>query len=114
MFLVDIKHIDDDIHQELTGLKSNNPKKFIQYLNEHQKKMWIRHVLVNGYTNNEKYLMQTREFLNTLDNVEKVEVLPYHTLGIRKYEKLGIEYPLKNIEVPSAEDIKRANEILRR
>lgn len=114
LFLVDIKHIDDELHQKLTSQKSNNPKKFIQYLNEHQKTMWIRHVLVNGYTNDEKYLMQTKEFLEPFDYIEKVEILPYHTLGISKYEKLGIEYPLKDIEVPTSKDIKRANEILRR
>ncbi len=112
LFLLDIKHIDDKIHQELTGASNQNILRFARYLDEHGKKMWIRHVLVNGYTNDKAYLLQTKAFIDTLNNVEKVEVLPYHKLGIKKYEQLGISYPLANTQLCTKEEIAQAKEIL--
>jgi len=69
-------------------------------------------VLVDGYTNDEKWLKETGAFIDTLSNVKKTEVLPYHSMGVVKYEKLGIDYPLKDVEPPSDEDVRRAKEIL--
>ena len=112
LFLLDIKHIDSKKHQDLCGLPADRPQNFARYLDMHHKPVWIRHVLVNGYTNNEEDLRKTRAFLDTLHNVEKVEVLPYHTMGISKYEKMGVEYPLKNVEVCTAQEITKAKEIL--
>lgn len=112
LFLLDIKHIDTKKHLNLTGVSAERPQAFARYLDERKKPVWIRHVLVNGYTNNEEDLMKTRAFLDTLHNVEKVEVLPYHTMGIVKYEKMGLEYPLKGVEVCTAQEIERAKEIL--
>ena len=112
LFLLDIKHIDDNLHKDLTGMSNQNILKFAKYLDEHDKKMWIRHVLVNGYTNNKAYLLQTRAFIDTLNNVEKVEVLPYHKLGIKKYEQMHIDYPLKDTKLCTKEEIAQAKEIL--
>ena len=74
--------------------------------------MWIRHVLVPGVTDDKENLHGIRAFLDTLSNVKKVEVLPYHTLGIYKWESLGIPYTLKDVDPPTAESVKRAEEIL--
>ena len=74
--------------------------------------MWIRQVLVPGLTDGEESLARTREFIDSLKTVEKVEVLPYHTLGVVKYEKLGLEYPLKDLQAPKKEQVQRAREIL--
>ena len=74
--------------------------------------MWIRHVLVPGITDDDESLQQLRAFLDTLATVEKVEVLPYHTLGTVKYEKLGMEYPLKDVQAPDKESVNKAKEIL--
>lgn len=112
LFLLDIKHIDDVQHMELTGKSNANVKAFAKYLSDHNKPVWIRHVLVNGYTNNEDDLKATRAFIDTLTNVEKIEVLPYHTLGLSKYEKMNLVYPLEGVEPPLKEDVARAKAIL--
>ena len=75
--------------------------------------MWIRHVLVPDITDNDGALMRLRAFLDTLPNVEKVEVLPYHTMGVQKYEKLGIPYSLEGVQPPAKERVENAKRILR-
>lgn len=72
--------------------------------------MWIRHVLVPGITTDEKYLKQLREFIDTLKTVDRVEVLPYHTLGVFKWKELGIPYQLEGVEPPTKEQIECAKE----
>ena len=83
-----------------------------RYLDEIKKPIWIRHVLVPGGSDNDGFLTRTRDFIRTLSNVQRVEVLPYHTLGVAKYKELGIPYPLEGVSSPSAERIKNAKEIL--
>lgn len=112
LFLLDIKHIEEEKHLRLTKASSYNAKAFAKFLDAHHKPIWIRHVLLDGYTNNEADLIQTKAFIDQLHNVEKIEVLPYHTLGVVKYEKLGIDYALKDVNAPSKKDIERAKEIL--
>ena len=112
LFLLDIKHINNEEHIKLTGKPNENILDFARYLSKNNKHMWIRHVLVPTFTLDEKYLKETKEFIDTLNNVDKIEVLPYHTMGIVKYENLGIPYRLKGIDVPTKEDIKFAKEIL--
>ena len=84
LFMLDIKHIDDEEHKKLTGQTNKNILDMAQYLSKNGKKMWIRHVLVPGVTDDEENLRGIRAFLDTLSNVKKVEVLPYHTLGVFK------------------------------
>lgn len=113
LFLLDIKHIREQEHIDLTG-RSNQPTlAFAKFLSDHHKPMWIRHVLVPNVTSQPKALYELKQFLSTLDNVEKIEVLPYHTMGIVKYKNLGIEYPFAQIERPSKEMIATANQILK-
>ncbi len=112
LVLLDIKHIDDDCHRALTGMSNKNPLSFARYLSDNGKDMWIRHVLVTGITDNDAYLHRLKEFIDTLKTVKKVEVLPYHSMGEVKYEKLGLEYALKGLEPPSAERIQNAKQIL--
>lgn len=112
LFLLDIKHINSEVHKKLTGFKNSNVLAFARFLDEQQKPVWIRHVLVDGFTNHPEDLYATRDFLKTLHNVKKVEVLPYHAMGQIKYEKMGLDYPLKHVNAPSKEDIQRAREIL--
>ena len=99
-------------HIELTGKSNKNIIDFAYFLDECHKKVWIRHVIVPTINTDEKNLLDTRKFLNTLHNIEKVEVLPYHTLGKDKYTKLGIKYPLEGIRVPNDEEISLARKIL--
>lgn len=112
LVMLDLKHIDSEKHRALTGHTNENILAFARYLNEIGKPMWIRHVLVPGVTDDDENLRGIRAFLDTLSNVKKVEVLPYHTLGIYKWESLGVPYTLKNVDPPSAESVKHAEEIL--
>lgn len=110
--LLDIKHIDDEEHRKLTRHSNANILDCARYLSEIDKPVWIRHVLIPGITDKDEYLVRLRDFLSTLHNIERIEVLPYHTLGVYKYEKLGIDYRLKDVQPPVAERVANANDIL--
>ncbi len=112
LFILDIKQIEDQKHRDLTGFTNANILDLAQYLSEQGKHMWIRHVLVPGITTDEADLRKTDEFIRTLQNVDKVEVLPYHKLGIQEWERLGIPYQLEGIDPPTAEQLKLAKDIL--
>lgn len=112
LILLDIKHIDDAQHRILTGQTNQNILNMAKYLSDMEKPVWIRHVLVPERNDKDEYLHQLADFIHTLKNVERVEVLPYHTLGIFKWEQLGIDYPLKDIEPPAKERVRNAEEIL--
>lgn len=112
LFLLDIKQIEDDKHRELTGFSNKNILDLAQYLSDQGKHMWIRHVLVPGITTDEADLKKTAEFIRTLKTVDRVEVLPYHKLGIQEWERLGIPYKLEGIDPPTDEQQKIAREIL--
>lgn len=112
LLLLDIKHIDDEEHKKLTGHTNVNILDCARYLSDIKKPVWIRHVLVPGITDNDEYLKKTKEFIDTLDNVERVDVLPYHSMGAYKFEELGIPYQLKGVEPPTAERVKNAKDIL--
>ena len=112
LVLLDIKHIDENEHKKLTGLSNENPLGFAKYLSDNGKDIWISHVLVPEITDNDGYLYQLKDFLKTLKTIKKVEVLPYHTMGEVKYEKLGISYALKGVNPPSKERVENARRIL--
>ena len=112
LLLVDIKHIDKEQHIELTGLPNDNIFDGFKYLSEISKPIWIRHVLVPGITDDDEYLKRTREFIETLSNVQKIEVLPYHSMGQHKFETLGIPYKLDGVKSPSKERVDNAMKIL--
>ncbi len=112
LFLLDIKHIDEEKCKALTGHSNENTLAFAKFLSAHNKPTWIRQVLVPDLTDDEEDLRVTRAFIDGLRSVERVEVLPYHTMGTVKYEKLGLEYPLKGVEPPSKERLQGAKRIL--
>lgn len=108
LVMLDIKHIDTDEHKKLTGFGNERVLAFAKYLNEKNVKMRIRHVIVPGYTDKKEELEALGKFLKGFTNIEKVETLPYHTLGKVKYEKLGIEYPLGDTEQLTRKDADEA------
>ncbi len=112
LVLLDIKHIDGAEHKKLTAHSNENVLAFAKYLSDTGKPIWIRHVLVPGITDNDDYLKALAEFISTLKTVEKVEVLPYHNMGEVKYEKLGLDYPLKGVEPSTKERVQNAKKIL--
>lgn len=112
LFLLDIKNIDDAEHKNLTGRSNENILALAKFLSDNDKKMWIRHVLVPTITDDDELLHRLRAFIDTLNTVERVEVLPYHTLGTFKWEELNIPYSLKDIDPPTAERVENAKQIL--
>lgn len=112
LLLVDIKNIDPTEHKKLTGHSNENILDMFRYLDEIGKPIWIRHVLVPGMSDNDELLGRTRAFIDTLHNVEKVEVLPYHALALAKYQQLGIDYALKDVKSPTPERVANAKKIL--
>lgn len=112
LVLLDIKEIDDIKHRELTGKTNENILLLAEYLCKIQKPVWIRHVLVPENTDFDEDLDKLGEFISKLSNVKKVEVLPYHTLGVFKWENLGMEYRLEGIGAPTSERITNAKKRL--
>ena len=112
LFILDIKEMNRERHMALTGQDNQNILELARYLSDHGKAMWIRHVLVPGITDSEEDLQALAGFLNTLKTVEKREILPYHTLGIYKWENLGLEYSLKEILSPTPQEVQRAEKII--
>lgn len=112
LVLLDIKHIDDEKCKDLVGFSNKLELEFANYLSENGIKMWIRQVIIPGITDDENDLIRLKEFLQTLKAVEKIELNPYHTLGVYKWEDLGLEYPLKGVRQANTEDIERAKRIL--
>jgi len=112
LVLLDVKHIDEEAHVALTGRTNANVKAFAKFLSDRGKPMWIRHVLVSGITDDDGALYRLRAFLDGLQTVEKVEVLPYHSMGEVKYDNLGLKYPLKGTLPPDRERVENAKRIL--
>ena len=111
ILLVDIKHIDRNKHIRLTGKPNDNILEMFHYLSDINKPIWIRQVLVPGWTDDIEDLKKTRAFIETLSNVKKIEILPYHNMGAYKWEKLGMKYPLEGVRVATDDDILRVKEI---
>mgnify|MGYP000936396917 FL=1 len=112
LILLDIKEIDDERHKVLTGCSNHSILDMAGYLSEIGKPVWIRHVLVPERNDYDEDLIQLDQFVASLKNVKRLEVLPYHTMGIYKWEELGIPYKLKGIDPPSEERIENANALL--
>ncbi len=112
LFILDLKMMDPQEHKKLTGFDNANILAMAKWLSDNGKHLWIRHVLVPGVTDDENDLRQMRQFIDSLNGVDKVEILPYHTLGKAKWDNLGIAYSLEGVPVPTAEQVKKAEEIL--
>lgn len=112
LVMLDIKHIEEKAHRELTGQSNRNVIAFAKALERAKIQVWIRHVVVPGITFDEQALTELGRFIKTLSNFEKLEVLPYHTMGKVKYEKLGMEYPLGDTPQLTKEEADYAKELI--
>ena len=112
LFMLDIKEMDEEKHKSLTNWTNANIIEMAKYLSDHGKDMWIRHVLVPGLTDGEEELKKLKELIDNLKTVTKVEILPYHTLGLFQWQNLKIDYPLEGVQVPTGEEVKKAEDIL--
>lgn len=113
LVMLDIKHIDSEEAKKLTGFGNENAIAMARYLDGIGKPLWIRHVVVPGYTMDEGELRGVGEFMRTLGNIEKLEVLPYHSMGKVKYDNLGIDYCLKDVPQVTKEQAAWAENIIR-
>lgn len=112
LVLLDIKHIDSEKCKELVGVSNKLELEFARYLSNNNIKMWIRQVLLPGYTDDEKDLLKLKDFISTLSTVEKVQILPYHSMGKYKWEKLRMKYPLDGVRDANQDDVTMAKKIL--
>lgn len=111
LVLLDIKHIDRDSFKDLTGVYNDKTLNLAKHLEKKKIPVWIRYVLVPGLTDNKEDIKNLAKFLSTLGNVEKIEVLPYHSMGEFKWNELGYDYPLKGILDATDEEVKEASKI---
>lgn len=112
LVLLDIKHINDEKCKDLVGFSNKKELEFARYLNDNNIPVWIRQVIVPGITDDENDLKELKNFINSLSNVQKVELMPYHELGKFKWENLGFDYQLDGVPAATNEDIKRVKRIL--
>ena len=112
LVMLDIKHIDPEGHKVLTGHDNAGILAFARYLEEKQVDVWIRHVVVPGITDDESLLTRLGTFLGTLSNIKALDVLPYHIMGITKYEQLGIPYPLEGVPPATRDQAAKAKKII--
>ena len=112
LVILDLKEIDPEKHRQLTGRDNANILAMARHISDLGVPLWIRHVLVPGLTDDEEGLRRTADFIRSLKTVQRVEVLPYHTLGLFKWQKLNIPYPLPDAVPPTAEQVRRAEDLL--
>jgi len=114
LVLLDIKEADTDLHSTVSGVKSGSVPSidFAKYLDTIGKPFWVRYVLVPGYTDDAESLEKLSKILKEFKSLERIEILPYHTLGAHKYKELKMKYELESTESPTQENIESAKKIL--
>ena len=112
LVMLDIKHIDPACHKTLTGHDNAGILAFAKYLEQKNIPVWIRHVVVPGITDDPVYLARLGSFIGGLSNVKALDVLPYHIMGITKYEQLDIPYPLEGIPPATKAQADNAKKII--
>ena len=112
LLLLDVKHIDEKMHIKLTGASNKNVLEMAKYRENSGKNMWIRYVLLPGWNDDEKSLRGFGEYFKDYKTIERVEILPYHTLGVYKYKQLGMRYKLSKVNPPTKENMDNAKTIL--
>ncbi len=111
LVLLSIKHIDEVKHRAITGVSSGKVFEFMEYLKKINKPLWIRYVIIPGLTDDQEDIRRLAEFLKDFPNIELVDILPYHTLGVYKWEQMGLEYELKDVDPPEKQSMRKAREI---
>ena len=112
LLLLDVKHIDDDWHHRLTGVSNVNSLKVAEYREATGKPFWLRHVLVPGWTDQDEFLHRLGQHFADYQQLEKIEIQPYHQMGVHKWEALGMTYQLYDVPPPDQATLDRATQIL--
>jgi len=111
LFLLDIKHIDKEKHIDLTGVSNQKTLLLAKYLSDQKVPIWIRHVVVPTITDCEDDIHKLAQFVKSLKTVEKIDFLPYHSMGQHKWQALGLNYPLEGLRDADDMDINKVNTI---
>ena len=112
LILYDVKHYDTEKYREITAQPIERTQKFLDSAQRMNVPLWIRHVVVPGLTDSEEHFRALEEYLKTLKNVKRIELLPYHTLGVEKYKAMGIKYRLEGVRPMKPEEVKIWNDRL--
>ena len=112
LVMLDIKHIESENHKALTGHGNENVLAFAKHLEKKNIPLWVRHVVVEGYTDKKEDLIKLGEFIGTLKNLKGLDVLPYHTMGVNKYKEMGMPYKLDGVPALSTDDARKAKEYI--
>lgn len=113
LVLLDVKQINPERHRRLTGRSNEQTLRTTAWLEEHNRPFWLRYVLVPGYSDAEEDIRRLGETLGNYQSIQRVEILPYHRLGVHKYEAMGWDYRLKDVRENSPEQLKRAEALFR-
>jgi len=108
LVLLDLKQMNPERHEHLTSQSNERILRFARHLSDRGTRMWIRHVLVPGVTDAQEDLIELGRFIGTLKGVEKFEILPYHRMGVYKWQELGRPYELEGVQSPAEKDVERA------
>lgn len=112
LVILDIKAIEEKEYQKITGSNMQEFNKFLQVVIKMQKKLWLRSVIVPGINDTKEYVLKLKEYIKSIPNVEKIELLPYHLYGVDKYKELNIKYPLDGVEPMDLDKIKELEKYL--
>ena len=113
LVILDIKAVDSVEYKELTGRENDEFKKFLETCKSKNKKLWLRQVIVPGINDDETHVLKLKEFSKDIPNVERIELLPYHSMAESKYKDLGIEYPLSGTKDMEKEKCKELENLLK-
>ncbi|NDV68113.1 pyruvate formate-lyase-activating protein [Dysgonomonas sp. 25] len=113
LVLLDIKHINPNKYKTLTSKPLEPTLRFFDYLRDINKPVWLRYVLVPGYSDDEKDLHDWAKHVSQYPNVARVDILPFHQMGIHKWQKIGADYKLENVEPPTQEEIEKTENIFK-
>lgn len=112
LVLLDLKQMNKVKHERLTSQPNDRILAFAQWLSGRNQPMWIRHVLIPGITDHTDDLRALGTFIGGLKRVEKLELLPYHRMGVYKWQQLGRDYPLEGVPTPSDREVERARQVI--
>ena len=113
LVLLDVKHINPEKYRALTSVNLQPTLDFLEYLSKINKPVWVRYVLVPGYSDDEKDLHEWAKYISQFKNIERVDILPFHQMAIHKWQQINREYKLKNVLPPSKEMVEKTEELLR-
>ncbi len=113
LVILDVKELDAKKYETLVGQKIGMFKKFLQKCQDKDKKMWLRQVIVPGYNDTKESVLKLKSFAEGLKNIEKIELLPYHNMAIKKYNELGIDYKLKDVPQMNKTKCKELEKLLK-